>query len=382
MGLLTKMRIGSIKLRLSAQEIHLEWRDILESILLTTLSVILYMSVVLTQFSFVPIMILSIKRGWKETLAYITLASIFLIYLVLNSIVRFPLDNSVLLFSPVHYLFKYIGNSIGLKGVRFLDYYILYGGCGIFMGYLVAKNYRLNYVIYVSLGVYAGIIIFSFILTGFLGGITDFISDYSSFVEKKTDSFVNLYLSHIVRYKSLLDSRGLDYSLLEKRIQLSAKIFKDGIIFVVAPRGGYLIREVILLFLGTVFANLYFKKKLKRAAFRFNLRNYHIDDNYVWGLILAWGIVYINLWVKNDFVSIFSWNIAVIFSLLYFLKGLSIANMFFDRIKIPRIIQYALFFFFFVYSFIIFIVIVTGIGVADVWLKIQDKLKKSLRSNK
>jgi len=375
-GLLTRVRVGNFKLKVNIQEIHLEWREALETILLIFLSMILYMSVVFTQFSFIPIIFITIKRGWKETLVYLTVAAIFFIYMIINDICKFPLDSSILLFSPTHYIFNYIGDSIGFEVGRFLDYYFLYGTLGISLGFLISKNYNLSHVVFVGLSVYLGMVIFLFVLTGFFGGLKDIISNYYRFVENKIDNFVDFYLLQIVNYKGLSSSTNIDYSLLEKKIRLSARIFKEIIIFGIAPRGGYLIREITLIFVSVVFTNLYFKKKLDKAAFKFNIKNYYVDDNLVWGLIISWGIVYINLYIKNNFITILSWNMAVVFSLLYFLKGLSIIKIGADRIKIPTFFQYAVLLFFLIYSFIIFVAIVTGIGTADIWLKMQENLKK------
>ena len=50
---------------------------------------------------------------------------------------------------------------------------------------------------------------------------------------------------------------------------------------------------------------------------------------------------------------------------------LSIIKFIADRIKVPQILQYLGLLFLLFYSFIVFSVVVTGIGVADIWLRIQ-----------
>jgi hypothetical protein len=70
-----------------------------------------------------------------------------------------------------------------------------------------------------------------------------------------------------------------------------------------------------------------------------------------------------------------SWNSAVIISFLFFLKGLSIIKLAADRMKVPQFLQYVVLFSLFFYFFIFFVVIITGIGVIDIWLKLHENLK-------
>ena len=67
---------------------------------------------------------------------------------------------------------------------------------------------------------------------------------------------------------------------------------------------------------------------------------------------------------------------AVMFSFLFFLKGLSLTGIVADRMRIPRLIQYAVLIFFLFYAFIIFIAVITGIGVANIWLKLDEKIRR------
>jgi len=87
--------------------------------------------------------------------------------------------------------------------------------------------------------------------------------------------------------------------------------------------------------------------------------------------------VYINLYLRNNVLGIISWNSAVIISFFFFLKGLSIFRIVADRVKVPVFIQYGVMLFLLVYCFIHFVTIVSGIGVADIWLKISEKLNDS-----
>lgn len=368
------MKISNLKLRVSIPEIHVEWREAAESLVLVALSIFLYVSVVFTQFTFVPLMILTIKRGWKESTAYITISTILLIYIMVNEIWFLPFDNGVLLFSPSHYTFEFIGQNIGMKGGRFLDYYFLFGVLGIFLGYLVSKNYRLNYVVFLSLFVYIGIVGFAIIISGFIGGFDSFITRYSSYIDSKTASYINLYLAQMDQYSTLLSSRGVDLSLMGKKLEIAAEIYKRSILFGIAPRGGYLIKQIIIIFLSILFVKLYFKKRLNKAALSFDIKNYRLNSEWVWGLIASWGLVYINLYLENPFLGIISWNSAAIFSFLYFLNGLAIIKSGADILKVPQFLQYLGLVFLFFYSFIFFITIVTGIGVVDIWLKLHEAI--------
>lgn len=373
-GFYLKMKLSSWREKAAITEIHVEWREVGESFLLVLFSLLLYISVIFTQFSFVPIMIITIKRGWKEALVYLTVASILLLYMMTNAAYRLPFDSKLLLFSPTHFTFQFIGSIFGIKGVRFLDYCFIFGILGIFLGYLVSKNYKLNYVIFSSLCVYVGIVVFTLSLLSLFGNFETLISEYSQFVDKKTNSYVNLYLSELSNYRNILQSRGIDYNFLEKKVEIAAEIYKRSVIFGIAPKGGYLIKQIIIIFLSILFVKLYFKRKLNKAALTFDIKNYRIAGDWVWGLIGSWGLVYINLYIRNNFLGIISWNSAVIISFLYFLKGLSIIKITVEKIRIPVFLQYAVLLFLLFYFFIFFVTIVTGIGVADIWLKISENI--------
>lgn len=376
-GFYVRMKINDLRDRITIPEIHLEWREVIESVLLIISSLFLYMSVIFTQFSFVPIMIVTIKRGWKESALYITGASAVLIYMMVNSVGRFPFDSTLLLFSPTHYSFQFIGSNLGLKGARFLDYYFLFGVLGIFLGYLVSRNYKLGYVIFSSLCVYVGVVVFILSLSGFIGGFKTYVSAYSHFVDNKTSSYMNLYLTQIDNYRSVLTAKGIDYNLVERKLEIAAEIYKKGVIFGIAPKGGYLIKQIILIFLSILFVKFYFKRKLEKAALTFNIKNYTMNDDWVWGLVGSWAVVYLNLYLNNNLLGIISWNSAVIVSFLFFLRGLAIIKITADRLKIPQFLQYAILFFLFFYFFLFFVTIITGIGTADIWLKIRENMDKT-----
>ena len=193
-------------------------------------------------------------------------------------------------------------------------------------------------------------------------------------MDKKTNSYVNLYLSQLSNYRNILQSRGIDYNFLEKKVEIAAEIYKRSVIFGIAPKGGYLIKQIVIIFLSILFVKLYFKRKLNKAALTFDIKNYRIAGDWVWGLIGSWGLVYINLYIRNNFLGIISWNSAVIISFLYFLKGLSIIKITVEKIRIPVFLQYVVLLFLLFYFFIFFVTIVTGIGVADIWLKISENI--------
>jgi len=375
-GYLIKGKFSNLRVRITIPEVHVEWKEVAESILLILLSLILYMSVVFTQFSFIPIMILTIKRGWREAAFYLAGSILLFIYIMTGNLVRFPFDAGLLLFSPAHYSFEFIGMEVGLKWGRFLDYIFIFGVLGICLGHLVSRNYKLKYVIFLSISLYVGIILFIILLSGVVGGFSNFFNNYSHFVSRKTTSYVNHSLSQIDSYRNVLESRGINYNLIEKKIRVAAELYKNGVVFGINPRGGYLIKQIIVIFLSLILVKLYFKKKLDRAALYFELSDYNIADDWVWGLIISWGLVYLNLYLKSELLGIISWNAATVFSFLYFLKGLTIIKLLAERIKIPQIIQYMILLFLLFYSFILFSAIVTGIGVADIWLCIKENLEK------
>lgn len=375
------LRMSELKEKITVPDIKVAWRELGECFLLTLLSVLLYLSVVFAELSFVPVMIIVIKRGWKEALIFLVSGTVLLFYMMANEIVRFPLDNEFLLLSPTHYSFSFIENITGLRGGRFLDFFFIFGCLGIFLGYFVARNYRLNYVVFFSLTVYAGIAILPLVISGLMGGFNQLFDGYEQFVNLKTATYVDSYLSHMQQYSGMLTDRGIDYNDVARKVKLAAEIYRTNVIFGIAPRGGYLIKQIIIIFLGISFVRLYFKRRLSRAAFRYSISNYRIGDFWVWVLIISWGLIYINLYLKSSALGILSWNAAVICSFLFFLRGLAFIKVLADRIKIPQVFQYAILLFFLIYSFILFVTIVTGIGVADIWLKMREHIEKKKRSS-
>jgi hypothetical protein len=374
-GLWLKSRIGTLRVKIAVPEVRVEWREVGESVMLILLSLLLYGSVALTQFSFVPIMIVTIKRGWKESLLYLTGALALLLFVMSRSVERLPLDSGLLLFSPSHFTFEFIGRVVGLAGGRFLDYYFLFGILGVFLGYLVYQNYRIGYVVFFSLCAYAGIVILILSVAWMIGGFDRFVDEYSRYVDRKTSAYVHYYLNQIGGgYREVLATKGIDYSLLESKAQVAAEMFKRSVIFGIAPRGGYLIKELVIILTSILLVRAYFKNKLNKAAFAFGLRSFRIDDDWVWGIVISWGLVFINLHLQNQFLGIISWNTATIVSLLFFLRGLSILTIGADKLRIPVFFLYLVFVFLLFYSFILFVTIVTGIGIVDIWLKLREGL--------
>lgn len=374
--LLSRMKSLSMWDRFAETEIQLEWREVITCVILVIVSFILYLSVVFTQFSFVPLMILTIKRGWKEALLYLTCAFLIFIYIIMSGIGSIPIDNALLLFSVDHFTFAFLGKVLGLPVIRFLDYYFLFGVTGVVVGYLVSRNYKLDYVVFLSLSAYIGIFVFALVAASAAGGFERLIENYEQFVNDKTGRYVDFYIAQMGQYSTMLSSRGVDYAVMAKKVEVAAEICKRSVIFGMAPRGGYLIRQLIVIFLSVLFTRYYFRRKLNRACFSFSIKKYAIDADWVWGLIASWGLVYINMYVNSPVLGILSWNMAVIFSFLFFLKGLSLMWIVTERIRIPRLIQYAVLIFFLFYAFIVFVAVITGIGVANIWLKLDEKIGK------
>ncbi len=372
---LSRVRSINLRDRISETEIQLEWREVIVCIVLVLVSYILYVSVVFSRFCFVPLMILTIKRGWKEAIVYLTGAFLIFMYVVFTSgIGPIPVDNTLLLFSADSYSFQHIQGGFFLANIRFLDYYFLFGVIGVFTGHLVSKNYKIDYVVFLSLCVYVGIFVFSIIAASAVSGFPGFIEGYERFVINRTGEYVSLYLSRMEQYAPVLSSRGVDFALMANRIEAQAEYYVRALVFEIAPRGGYLVRQLVTVFLGVLLSRFYFRRKLERAAFSFSISRYTINPDWVWGLISSWGLVYINLHIGSPVLGILGWNMAVLFSILFFLKGLSILKIIADRLKIPKLIQYGVVVFIMFYALVVFVAVITGIGVANIWLKIDEKL--------
>jgi hypothetical protein len=221
---ISRVRSVNLRDRFSETEIQLEWREVIACIVLVLVSYILYLSVVFTRFCFVPLLILTIKRGWKEALVYLTGAFLILMYAVFTSgIGPIPVDNTLLLFSIDSYSFQYIQNGFLLTGIRFLDYYFLFGVIGVFTGHLISKNYKLDYVVLLSLCVYVGIFVFTIIAASAVSGFPGFIDGYERFVIEKTGRYVSLYLARMEQYAPLFSSRGTDFALMANRIEVQTE---------------------------------------------------------------------------------------------------------------------------------------------------------------
>jgi len=371
-----KERFQSFRERISSIEVQVEWKEVVEALLLTMLTMFLYMSVFLAEFSFIPLMIITIKRGWKETFFYLTWSMIVIYFLNAKNLTYSPMEGRLLLFSPLHYSFQYISSHIGIKGRGLFDYYLLYGVFGIFLGHLVGKNYKLRYIIFLSVLSYIGLIFITFMIASSINGFNSFIVGYYRYVDEATKNYINSSIAHLNSYRGLLATKGVDYLDFEKKLTVAAETYKKNIIFGLAPKGGYLIKQIVMVFLGVFFVKLYFRGKLKRAALDFDIIDYAIDDIWIWGLIFSWGLVYINLYLKNSILDIVAWNSAVIFSFLFFLRGISIVKLIVIKLGMPQFIQYVIFILLLVYSFILFIILITGLGVIDIWLYIKEKLQK------
>lgn len=360
--------------KISVPEVRVDWRELAENLLLVLLSVILYTSVIFTPFSFVPFIIISVKRGWKIGAISLASSSAILLFMMVKDLDLFPFDISFLLLSPLHYAFEFIGSGLGIENAHFMDFIFLFGIPGIVAGHLIGRNYKLKYVMLCSILVYTGIVFTVLLASSFIGGFKNYIEDYRNYVDNRTSITLNENIDRLERYKNFLESKGISPQVIEKKLKLFTDLYKNGVIFGIGPRGGYLLLQILLLFTSVLIVKIYFKKKITKAALSFDVKNYQISDDWVWGLIFSWGLVYVNLHLKNVFLGMISWNAATIFSFMYFLKGLSIIKLIADRLKIPQILQYLGLLFLLFSSFIVFSVVVTGIGVADIWLRIQDKI--------
>ncbi len=375
--------VDTLRDRIAIPDVQVEWRDIGESLLLVFLSILLYLSVIFTELSFIPFMIIVVKKGWRDGLIYLGIGTGIALYLTAGHIVRFPFDSEFLLFSPVSFAFSFMADMVGVEGWRFLDFFFIFGCFGIFLGYFVSRNYRLNYVVLFSLSIYVGIAVLPMLVSGLAGGFGSFFGQYSQFVNVKTDSYMQEYLSQMDNYRSLLATRGIDYNLMVKKAQIAVDMYKTGVVFGIAPRGGYLVKQLFIILVAMLLVKAYFLRRHidKASLSSFSIRNYRVWDGWVWGLIFSWGLVYINLYLESWFFGILAWNSAVIFSLLFFLRGMLILKLLADRFRIPPVIQYGILLFLIVYSFIFFVTIVTAAGVADIWLGIRKGLEKRQRSD-
>lgn len=94
------------------------------------------------------------------------------------------------------------------------------------------------------------------------------------------------------------------------------------------------------------------------------LREFRIPDALVWVLI-AGGFLIL---VPNEVVKFVSYNILIIFGILYFFQGMQITNRILDRFQVSFFFRMLLFMFIFI-DFVMFAVIIIMIGLFSIWYK-------------
>lgn len=107
------------------------------------------------------------------------------------------------------------------------------------------------------------------------------------------------------------------------------------------------------------------------------IRDFRIPDTLVWVLI-AGGFLIL---VPNEVVKFVSYNILIIFSILYFFQGMQIANKILDKFQVSFFLRMLLFMFIFI-DFVMFAVIVIMMGLFSIWYRPKWLYQEENNDNK
>lgn len=94
------------------------------------------------------------------------------------------------------------------------------------------------------------------------------------------------------------------------------------------------------------------------------IREYKIPDFFVWFLIVGGFLIL----VPYEPLKYVSFNVLIIFGMLYFFQGIQIINKIFERFQVTVFIRMLLLLFIFFY-FTFFIAVITLIGLFSIWYK-------------
>lgn len=94
------------------------------------------------------------------------------------------------------------------------------------------------------------------------------------------------------------------------------------------------------------------------------IREYRIPDYFVWFLI-AGGFLILTPYEPLKYVS---YNVLIIFGMLYFFQGIQVINKIFERFQVSVFFRMMLLLFIFLY-FTFFVAVITLIGLFSIWYK-------------
>ncbi len=96
---------------------------------------------------------------------------------------------------------------------------------------------------------------------------------------------------------------------------------------------------------------------------------WHLHESVMWGLIACLAVLVFKNMFKNEILRSAAYNGAFIFANLYFIAGISVASFMFIKFKVPGIIRLFFYIILFLWSYLMAIIILTGI--LDTWFNFR-----------
>ncbi len=216
--------------------------------------------------------------------------------------------------------------------------------------YVLYKNRQDNKPLYIPL------LIFTFVPAVIIGGFIAFLPDLR---EQAVSFAANLIQVGFI--DALGQAKNSGVTLPESYLDMLSFVTINKMD--IAKKMIYMIPSGI----GAVFALVVYITDRLKPLFKFNLiiiREFRLPDNLVWFLI-AGGFLFVT---KKEGLEYFSYNILILFSVLYFFQGIQIINRAFEYFRLSFFMR-SLFFLFIVFYFQIFAVGVVLIGLFSIWYK-------------
>lgn len=201
-----------------------------------------------------------------------------------------------------------------------------------------------------SLPTYIPVILSPLPLSLLLASLVIFSPEFRNLIDKQMVEYINALSAEIPDATARLGDNGMATYLLADRAK-SIKIFT------------YMIPCLVYVMLS-IFVYIADKAKpIFDKDMKVILRDYRLPDFFVWILI---GVGFLMLF-PNAYIKYVSYNLLIVFGALYFLQGVQLFGIWFDKIKFPR------FFRMFAYVFIAIeppiMLLVSFFGLFSIWFR-------------
>lgn len=201
-----------------------------------------------------------------------------------------------------------------------------------------------------SLPSYLPVILSPLPLSLIIGGLVIFSPEFHNIIEKQMVAYINALSAELPDAGSRLGDNGVAAYLLGDRAK-SIKIFTY-----MMPCLAYVIVSVFI-YIADKSKPIFDKDK--NVVFR----DFRLPDFFVWILIFSGFLILF----PNAYIKYVSYNLLMVFGILYFLQGIQLVGIWFDRIKLSRLFRM------FAYVFIAIeppiMLIVSFFGLFSIWFR-------------